>query len=140
MISYQVEKDLSPDEFIGVLQRSTLGERRPVNDPERIAAMLAHGNLLLTARHNGNIVGVARSITDFSFCTYLSDLAVDSDYQHKGIGKELIRRTQLEAPKAKLILLAAPAAAQYYPHIGMKRHEQCFYIDDADELKDIVGM
>ena len=135
MISYQAEYHLSPEEFIEVLQRSTLGERRPVTDPECIADMLAHGNLLLTARDNGNIVGVARSLTDFSFCTYLSDLAVDRDYQHKGIGKELIRRTQLAAPKAKLILLAAPAAVNYYPRIGMKRHEHCFYIDHADELK-----
>ena len=135
MISYQAEHHLSPEEFIEVLQRSTLGDRRPVNDTERIADMLAHGNLLLTARDNGNIVGVARSLTDFSFCTYLSDLAVDRDYQHKGIGKELIRRTQLAAPKAKLILLAAPAAVTYYPRIGMKRHEHCFYIDHADELK-----
>lgn len=135
MISYQAEHYLSPEEFIEVLQRSTLGERRPVTDLERIADMLAHGNLLLTARDNGNIVGVARSLTDFSFCTYLSDLAVDRDYQHKGIGKELIRRTWLAAPKAKLILLAAPAAVNYYPRIGMKRHEHCFYIDHADELK-----
>lgn len=135
MISYQVENDLKPEEFVKVLERSTLGERRPLNEPERIAAMLAHGNLILTARDNGNIVGVARSLSDFSFCTYLSDLAVDQDYQHKGIGTELIRRTQREAPNAKLILLAAPAAVNYYPHIGMKRHEHCFYIDRADELK-----
>lgn len=135
MISYQVENDLKPEEFVKVLERSTLGERRPLNEPERIAAMLAHGNLILTARDNGNIVGVARSLSDFSFCTYLSDLAVDQDYQHKDIGTELIRRTQREAPNAKLILLAAPAAVNYYPHIGMKRHEHCFYIDRADELK-----
>lgn len=135
MISYQVENDLKPEEFVKVLARCTLGERRPLNDPERIAAMLAHGNLILTARDSGNIVGVARSLSDFSFCTYLSDLAVDQDYQHKGIGKELIRRTQLEAPNAKLILLAAPAAVNYYPHIGMTRHEHCFYIDRAEELR-----
>jgi len=135
MISYQVENDLKPEEFVKVLERSTLGQRRPLAEPERIAAMLAHGNLILTARDKGNIVGVARSLSDFSFCTYLSDLAVDQDYQHKGIGTELIRRTQLEAPNAKLILLAAPAAVNYYPHIGMKRHEHCFYIDRADELK-----
>ncbi|MCC7523910.1 MAG: GNAT family N-acetyltransferase [Chitinophagaceae bacterium] len=134
MISYQVENNLSADEFVRVLQRSTLADRRPVNDPVRIAAMLAHGNLVITARDKGAIVGVARSVTDFSFCTYLSDLAVDVDYQHKGIGKELIRRTQLEAPQAKLILLSAPAAIHYYPHIGMKRHDYCFYIDSADEL------
>lgn len=135
MITYQLENELSVEEFVSVLRRSTLAERRPVNEPDRIAAMLAHGNLVLTARDNGNIVGVARSLTDFSFCTYLSDLAVDEAYQRKGIGKELIRQTKLAAPKAKLILLSAPAALQYYPHIGMKRHEGCFYIDDAGEIK-----
>ncbi|HEX5023726.1 MAG TPA: GNAT family N-acetyltransferase [Agriterribacter sp.] len=135
MITYQLENELSAEEFLFVLRRSTLAERRPVNEPDRIAAMLAHANLILTARDNGNIVGVARSLTDFSFCTYLSDLAVYEAYQHKGIGKELIRQTKLAAPKAKLILLSAPAALQYYPHIGMKRHEGCFYIDDVGEIK-----
>lgn len=135
MITYQIENELSAEEFLLVLRRSALAERRPVNEPGRIALMLANGNLILTARDNGNIVGVARSLTDFSFCTYLSDLAVDEAYQHQGIGKELIRQTQLAAPKAKLILLAAPAALQYYPHIGMKRHDGCFYIDYAGEIK-----
>lgn len=135
MITYQIETDLTPEEFISVLVRSTLGERRPVNEPERLNTMLKQANLILTARDKGSLVGIARSLTDFSFCTYLSDLAVDVNYQHQGIGKELIRQTQLAAPLAKLILLAAPAAVQYYPHIGMKRHESCFYIDAADELK-----
>lgn len=135
MIHYQSETQLSPEEFIDILHRSTLGERRPVNDVQRIAAMLAHANLIITAREDGKLIGVARSITDFSFCTYLSDLAVDREYQHRGIGKELIRLTSLAAPGAKLILLSAPAAVNYYPHIGMTRHEHCYYLDDANELK-----
>ena len=135
MIKYSIEKDLSVDEFREVLINSTLGERRPVNEPERLLKMLEHANLIVTARHEGKLIGVSRSLTDFQFCTYLSDLAVDKDYQRMGIGKELIRRTKLGAPKAKLILLAAPAAIDYYPKIGMTQHEFCFYLDDIQQLR-----
>lgn len=135
MITYQIENNLSPQEFINVLNKSTLGERRPVNEPERIFKMLEYGNLIVTARENNVLIGVARSLTDFMYCTYLSDLAVDLAFQKKGIGKELIRLTKLETPKAKLILLAAPKAVGYYPKIGMKHMEQCYFIDDVNELK-----
>lgn len=135
MIEYRKENDLNAEEFISVLKKSTLAERRPVNDPERITQMLQHANIIITAREDGKLIGVARSLTDFAYCTYLSDLAVDEAYQKKGIGKELIRQTKLQTPKAKLILLAAPAAIHYYPHIGMRRHEYCYYIDDVNELK-----
>jgi predicted N-acetyltransferase YhbS len=135
MITYQVENNLSMEEFVQVLIRSTLGERRPVNDPERIKKMLEHGNLIITARDGEKLVGVARSLTDFSFCTYLSDLAVDEAYQKLGIGKELIRQTKQEAPKAKLILLAAPKAINYYPKIGMSKWEHCFTLDNIHDLK-----
>ncbi|MGN6435714.1 MAG: GNAT family N-acetyltransferase [Agriterribacter sp.] len=134
MITYQLENDLSAEDFIDVLRASTLGERRPVDDIDRIKTMLANANLIITARDNGKVVGVSRALTDFAFCTYLSDLAVDVSYQRSGIGKELIRQTKLAAPQAKLILLSAPAAVNYYPRIGMKRHEHCFYIDSEKEL------
>jgi ribosomal protein S18 acetylase RimI-like enzyme len=78
---------------------------------------------------------VARSLTDFAFCTYLSDLAVDKEYQHLGIGKALIRHSKLAAPQAKLILLAAPAAVAYYPKIGMTKHDHCYFLDDVENLK-----
>lgn len=133
-IIYQVEEKLSIEEFKDVLVNSTLGERRPVNDLERLKGMIEHGNLIVTARLDGKLIGVARSVTDFAFCTYLSDLAVDQQYQKSGIGKELIRQTKLAAPLAKLILLAAPAAVNYYPKIGMKRHEHCYYIDAVTDL------
>lgn len=133
-IVYQIENNLSADEFRQVLINSMLGERRPINEAERINKMLEHGNLIVTARLENKLIGVARSLTDFSFCTYLSDLAVDSNYQRSGIGKELIRQTKMHAPLAKLILLAAPAAIGYYPKIGMIRHEHCYYIDNVDQL------
>jgi predicted N-acetyltransferase YhbS len=134
-INYQVENQLPVEEFISVLNRSTLGERRPVEDTERIADMLKNANLLVTARDNGVLVGVSRAITDFAFCTYLSDLAVDEAYQKQGIGKELIRQTKLAAPRAKLILLSAPKAVEYYPKIGMKHHSHCYFINTVEELK-----
>lgn len=80
MITYHQETDLSIDEFRDILIRSTLGERRPINQPDRLESMLQHGNLILTARVNGTLIGIARSLTDFKYCTYLSDLAVDIHY------------------------------------------------------------
>ena len=90
--------------------------------------MLTHGNILITAWHHDLLVGVSRALSDFSFCCYLSDLAVDEAYQHKGIGKELIRLTHKVAGDTSLVLLAAPKAAEYYPKIGMDRFTDCFLI------------
>ncbi|MCA8989007.1 MAG: GNAT family N-acetyltransferase [Planctomycetaceae bacterium] len=127
-ITYQLEPELTAVEFIDVLRRSTLAERRPVEDEKRIEGMLRHADLILTARNSaGLLVGVARSLTDYNFCTYLSDLAVDEACQRQGIGQELIRRTHREAgTQTKLILLAAPKAESYYPHIGFQQHHSCW--------------
>ena len=122
MIKYQVENNISANEFKELLIKSTLGERRPVEDFDRIKSMVKNANLIITARDENKLVGVSRSITDFVYCTYLSDLAVDDEYQKKGIGKELIRLTKRETPNATVILLAAPKAVDYYPHIGMSKH------------------
>ena len=128
-VTYQLEPDLSPDEFIDVLVRSTLAERLPVHDLNTIRAMLKNADVILTARFDGVLVGVSRAITDFAFCTYLSDLAVDERHQRQGIGRELIRRTHEAAGlHTTLILLAAPKAQTYYPHVGMARHESCWII------------
>jgi len=134
-IIYRVESSIDPAEFKDVLIRSMLGERRPVDDLERIKKMCENANLIVAARLDGKLIGVARSITDFAYCTYLSDLAVDIDYQKKGIGKRLIKETKNQAPQAKVILLSAPAAVDYYPKIGMKRHDYRFTLDDIKELK-----
>jgi predicted N-acetyltransferase YhbS len=134
-VIYKVEQNLDPSEFVDVLNRSTLGERRPVDDFSRIKMMCENANLIVTARLDGKLIGIARSITDFAYCTYLSDLAVDKDYQKKGIGKRLIEETKKQAPQAKLILISAPAAIDYYPKIGMKKHDYCFILDDIRELK-----
>ena len=103
-IIFKVEKSLDASEFIDVLKNSTLAERRPIDDIQRITSMCNNANLIATARLNGKLIGVARSITDFVYCTYLSDLAVDRKYQNKGIGKRLIEETKKQTPQAKLIL------------------------------------
>jgi predicted N-acetyltransferase YhbS len=120
---------LSPKEFIDLLERSTLAERRPVDEPDTIRGMLAHADVIVTARKEGLLVGISRAITDFHFCTYLSDLAVDVGWQHRGIGRELIRRTHEAAGRrTTLILLAAPKARTYYPKVGLTAHDSCWII------------
>jgi ribosomal protein S18 acetylase RimI-like enzyme len=130
-VSYQIEPELKADEFIDLLRRSTLAERRPVSEPDTIAGMLANADVIVTARSDGRVlVGVSRAITDFSYCTYLSDLAVDVAYQRRGIGRELIHRTHEAAGwNTSLILLSAPKAQTYYPHIGMRQHNSCWVVD-----------
>lgn len=132
-ILYQVEMQLSAVEFIDVLSRSTLAERRPVEDRDRIEAMLRSADVIVTARSDGKLVGVSRAITDFCYCTYLSDLAVDEAFQKNGIGKELIRLTHEAAgSRTRLVLIAAPKARSYYPHIGMLPHDSCWMLEPRE--------
>lgn len=119
-IVYALEPQLSAVEFQAVLVSSTLAERRPANDLDRLNRMLRAANIIATARDEGRLIGISRAVTDFSYCCYLSDLAVDSTYQRQGIGKRLIEETHRAAgDETTLWLVAAPAAESYYPRIGM---------------------
>lgn len=133
-IVLKVEPELSAHEFVDVLRRSGLSERRPVSNPAIIQGMLEHADLIVTARTtHGLLVGVARSISDFHYCTYLSDLAVDANFQRQGIGRQLIDYTHEQAGRnTALILLSAPAASTYYPHIGLSKHDSCWIIPRVD--------
>ncbi|MFE2143155.1 MULTISPECIES: GNAT family N-acetyltransferase [unclassified Streptomyces] len=124
-----VGASLDVAEVTALYRASTLGERRPVDDVERFTRMLAGANLVITARLDGRLIGIARSVTDGAYATYLSDIAVDAGFQRRGVGRDLIRATREAAPQAKLILLAAPAAVEYYPHIGFDRHESAWTLD-----------
>ncbi len=126
MITYRIGNDLDLDQVIELYRASTLGERRPVEDRCRMEAMLRNANLVVTAWDGDLLVGISRSLTDFSYATYLSDLAVRVSHQRSGIGKELIRITRRESGQARIILLAAPKAVDYYPHIGFTRHESAW--------------
>ena len=126
-IAYKSDRQLSPEEFVDILSRSTLAERRPVEDETCIAGMLEHADLLVTAWDGDRLVGVSRSVTDFTYCCYLSDLAVDLAYQRQGIGKRLIDETRERlGPRCSIVLLAAPAAADYYPRIGFQHLPQAW--------------
>ena len=128
-IVYTQHTKISAEDFIDLLKRSTLAERRPVHDKERIQSMLDHANILITAWSQDKLVGVSRALSDFSFCCYLSDLAVDVAFQKQGIGKRLIDETHaVSGLSTMLILLAAPAATEYYPKIGMEKFSDCFVI------------
>jgi predicted N-acetyltransferase YhbS len=136
MIRYKTGNDLNLDALIELDHASTLGERRPIEDKERMASMLRHANLVVTAWDDDQLVGISRALSDFSFVTYLSDLAVRRSHQKQGIGKELIRRTQeLAGRHAKLVLLAAPAAEQYYPRIGFTKHPQAWTLGPDERLR-----
>lgn len=134
-IIYRVEPNLLPQKFKELLIRSTLSERRPIDEPDRIEKMCKNANLIITARVDGKLIGVSRALTDYAFCIYLSDLAADYDYQRRGIGKQLVIETKKQSPQATLILLAAPEAIDYYSKIGMSQYEFSYILKNIEDIK-----
>ena len=127
MIQYRDDVAISAEQAIDLYIRSTLGERRPIHDKSAFEAMLKHANLIITAWDDEKLVGISRTLTDFSYVAYLADLAVDLDYQHQGIGKELIAKTQAGlGSDCMIVLLAAPKANEYYEHIGFEHHPRAW--------------
>jgi GNAT superfamily N-acetyltransferase len=132
-IEYRYGNDLDLDEVIELYRASTLGERRPVDDRDTMSDMLTHGNLTVTAWDGSLLVGIARTLTDFSYCGYLSDLAVRLSHQRSGIGTALIVMTRERmGPRATLVLLAAPKAVDYYPRIGFTQHNSAWILKGDD--------
>jgi N-acetylglutamate synthase-like GNAT family acetyltransferase len=118
-ISYKIDSTISAVQLADVFRRS--GIRRPVDDLARIEKMLQRGDILATAWDGEHLVGVARALSDFCYCCYLSDLAVDREYQHDGIGKTLVAKVHAAiGEQSMLLLLAAPEAQGYYPKIGFE--------------------
>lgn len=135
-ITYQVNAPISTQQFIDLLEHSTLGERRPIDDQVCMEGMVHNANLMVTAWDGDILVGVARSMTDFYYACYLSDLAVHREYQKKGIGKELQRVTQQQlGEKCKLILIAAPAADAYYDRIGYTKNPRCWVLARNESIR-----
>lgn len=135
-IDYRIDAPISADQFIELLRASTLGTRRPIDDRACIEGMVDNSNLIVTAWDNVNLVGVARSMTDFHYACYLSDLAVHGDYQRQGIGRRLQALTQEQlGPRCKLILIAAPSANAYYGHIGFTNNPRCWVLDREQRVR-----
>tara|TARA_R110001592_G_scaffold43362_3_gene140549 strand:- start:2151 stop:2564 length:414 start_codon:yes stop_codon:yes gene_type:complete len=134
-ISYRLNANITVDQFIDLLNASTLGERRPVEDRECMDGMINNSNLLLSAWLGDQLVGIARSLTDFHYACYLSDLAVNKAFQKRGIGKELQRLTREQlGPKCKLILLAAPLANEYYAPLGYQHNPRCWILEPEQKI------
>src|SRR5688572_26349120 len=126
-ISYVEAPAVSAAELAALFRSS--GINRPVDDLPRLEKMLRHANLVIGAYVEGRLAGIARALTDFSYCCYLSDLAVAKEYQHGGIGRELIRRVKERVgDESMLLLLSAPAAMAYYPKVGLEKVENGWII------------
>ena len=139
MLRFTTDEVVSAESFRNILLRSTLGERRPVDDIDCLRGMIKHSNLIVTAWDGQLLVGIARSVTDFHYCCYLSDLAVDVAYQRRGIGKQLIQITrEALGPRCKIILLSAPAAVDYYPRLGFERHDQAWVLARSKQVNEKV--
>jgi predicted N-acetyltransferase YhbS len=132
-VNWKIERvngaDLDVAEVASVYRSSGLGERRPIADEERFSAMIRNANLIVVCRVDGRLVGIARSVSDFSYVTYMSDLAVAGDHQRSGIGRALIDATRQHAPIAKIVLLSAPASTDYYPHVGFVPHNSAWVLN-----------
>ena len=134
-IDYKINEPISTEQFIELLNSSTLGQRRPIDDRACMEGMLANSNLTVSAWDSGALVGIARSVTDFHYACYLSDLAVSRTYQNAGIGRQLQLLTQAQlGPRCTLILLAAPAADAYYGHIGYTRNPRCWVLERQSSI------
>lgn len=131
-IKYRDDASISVDQAIELYQRSTLGERRPVDRPDIFEGMLQNATLTITAWSGERLVGIARTLTDFSYVAYLADLAVDSEFQKQGIGKQLIEETKCRLGlECMIVLLAAPDANEYYPKLGFEHNPRAWVLKPA---------
>ncbi len=136
-ITYRYGNDLDLDQIIELYEDSTLGERRPIDDREIVADMFRHANLVVSAWDGELLIGISRTLTDFTYVGYLSDLAVRLSYQRKGVGKRLIQKTRERmGPRSMLVLLSAPKAVEYYPRIGFTQHNSAWILKASDPFAD----
>src|SRR5437867_4067499 len=128
VITYSTDKKIEPHQLADIFTKS--GIRRPVDDLPRLKKMLDNANILVTAWDGPKLVGVARGMTDYSFCCYLSDLAVDKEYQAQGIGQDLVNKVyDMIGPESMLLLLSSPESMDYYPKIGFEKVENGWIIN-----------
>lgn len=137
-VEYRYGNDLEVEAVIELYKASGLGERRPVDDPDIFADMLRHANLTVTAWDGDLLVGISRTLTDFSYVGYLSDLAVRKSHQKLGIGIQLIQKTREKmGPRSMLVLLSAPQAVEYYPRVGFTQHHSAWVLRAEDAFPKI---
>ncbi len=129
-IEYKINEPITSEQFVGLLKRSRLAERRPIHNSECMEGVVKNSNLVVSAWDGDELIGIARSVTDFHYACYLSDLAVDQKYQTNGVGKKLLALTQEQLyEECKLILVAAPDANSYYEHLGFENNTRCWVLN-----------
>lgn len=130
VIDYRINTPLLAADVSELFKSS--GINRPADDLARIQKMIDNADLTVTAWEGDKLVGIARALTDYSYCCYLSDLAVSGEYQKSGIGKELVNRLREHlGDEVTLLLIAAPSAVDYYPRIGFERNDRAYVIPRA---------
>jgi predicted N-acetyltransferase YhbS len=128
-IRYVDNAAITAEAAIDLYKRSTLGERRPIDRPDIFEGMMKNSNLVISAWDGNQLIGIARSLTDFTYVAYVADLAVDLSYQRQGIGKKLIEETQQRLQsECMIVLLAAPKANDYYPKLGFKHNPRAWIL------------
>ena len=134
MISIQQEPNFSLEDYVFILDDSGLGKRRPMNDPDYLARMLAGSNLLITAREDGRLLGFLRGLTDHCYRCFIADLAVAKDFQGMGIGKRLIEFSRNLQPEARLFLFSAEDAIPFYQKLGFSLHDRCYQLKPDENI------
>lgn len=135
-LRYLRDEALDLDAFIALYRSSTLAERRPADDRGIMRQMMENAGLTITARDGDELVGIARTLTDFGYVAYLADLAVAVSHQRRGIGRRLIEETRAAlGPRCMLVLLAAPAAADYYRRVGFAHHPRAWVLPGPGESR-----
>ncbi len=128
-IIYRDDALFTVEQVIELYKKSTLGERRPVDRPDIFLGMIANADIIISAWHDEKLIGISRALTDYTYVTYLADLAVDEEYQHQGIGKQLIDETQKRTePECMMVLLASPKANDYYPKLGFTHNPRAWML------------
>ncbi len=134
-IEYKINEPITSEQFVGLLEKSRLAERRPIHNSECMKGVVKNSNLVVSAWHGDELIGIARSVTDFHYACYLSDLAVDQKYQKSGVGKRLLVLTQEQLKEeCKLILVAAPDANSYYEHLGFENNPRCWVLGREQKI------
>jgi ribosomal protein S18 acetylase RimI-like enzyme len=129
-IQYSFDKRPTADQIIELYDNA--GLPRPTNDKDRIQKMFDNSNLIVTAWEDELFVGVSRCITDWVWSCYLADLAVRTEYQKEGIGKQLILLTKEKVGEQSMVLLlSVPTALEYYPKVGFTKQESSFIMNRA---------
>lgn len=134
-MEYRYGNQLDLEQVRELYRASTLGERRPIDDPAIVRSMLEHANLVVTAWDGERLVGISRTLTDFAYVGYLADLAVRESHQRRGIGLALMEKTRERmGPRSMLVLLAAPLAVDYYARVGFKRHDSAWVLRASEPM------